>query len=78
MVGGRAVTGADGRDPHEFVPSERIGSETSLLCATSVPLHGCPDRHLGDSQYAQHGRAFWDTAKGPCERVSVGMALVAQ
>jgi hypothetical protein len=29
-----------GRDPHEFVQSERIGIETSLPCATSVLLHG--------------------------------------
>jgi hypothetical protein len=29
-----------GGDPHEFVPSERIGLETSLPCATSVPFPG--------------------------------------
>ncbi len=29
-----------GGDPHEFVPSERIGPEASLPCATSVPLSG--------------------------------------
>jgi hypothetical protein len=40
-----------GGDPQEFVPSERIALETSLPCATSVPLpgglqHGKRDRRI--------------------------------
>jgi hypothetical protein len=33
-----------GGDLHEFVPSERIDLETSLPCATSVPVHGRRNR----------------------------------
>jgi hypothetical protein len=40
--------------------------------ASAVPVR--PDRHLGDSEHVQHGRAFWDTATGPRERVSVDPA----